>query len=419
MDVVDEWTGEHARALLKAMRATNESFAGLLGVAVRTVAKWNANPNMVLSPEAQQALDTVLRDHAPAEAKARFALALEKGGPTKRPESHASSPPDDLASLTSWITGAKSNRDAVEQVGRAAISLARAHPNAPAKPLLAEVLRVQRRVEEMIRSGGHTFRETRELLKLNSDLLAHACMLLGDANDDDRAEQYGLAALMFAQEAESTEAFAWSVRAKTARWQGRLVESADLAREGYERSPEDPIRVQLAWYEANAAALLGDRARAKQATLRAETAASTLLTTDGEVTVWSFPLERQALFASSVATLTGDAEGALRAAELAEEGWESGDPKTPATWAQIRVGAALAHLMRGTLEEAVAEVRSMLALEPGFRMSTVTRHLAKVERRLVHKRYQDAPLAADLLEEIKLFNAAALESGDDLSEETT
>ncbi|MFG2002128.1 hypothetical protein ACGFNU_23550 [Spirillospora sp. NPDC048911] len=419
MDVVDEWTGRHAKALLKAMRATNESFAETLGVAVRTVAKWNANPDMVLSTEMQQALDTALRRDATEDAKARFASAI--GGPmqTQRNDRQLITPENELDALTSWIAGTNTSRDAVDQVARAVVSLARAHPRAPTKPLLREVLRVQQQTQAMIESGHHRFRETRELLKLNSDLLAHACMLLGDINEDYRAEQYGLAALMFAQEAESTEAFAWSARAKTARWQDRLIESADFAHQGYERSPEDSIKVQLAWYEANGAALLGDIERAKMAANKAEAAAETLLTTEPDITVWSFPVERQALFASSVATLTGDADAALRAAILADKGWESGAPRNPATWAQIRVGAALAHLMRGSLEKAAAEVRSMLSLEPGFRMSTVTRHLEKVERKLRHNRYEDVAIVTELREEIRLFNLAALDSEGDTAEEST
>ena len=37
-----------------------------------------------------------------------------------------------------------------------------------------------------------------------------------------------------AQEAEANEAIAWSVQAKTARWTERYVESANLARRGYD-----------------------------------------------------------------------------------------------------------------------------------------------------------------------------------------
>ncbi|WP_027345410.1 hypothetical protein [Hamadaea tsunoensis] len=60
MDVVELWTGRHANALRLALRLTNEAMARQLGTAVRTVAKWNAEPEVVPSPELQRALDTML-----------------------------------------------------------------------------------------------------------------------------------------------------------------------------------------------------------------------------------------------------------------------------------------------------------------------------------------------------------------------
>jgi DNA-binding transcriptional regulator YiaG len=74
MDVpVDRWTGYRANALRRALRMTNEGFAHSLGVAVRTVAKWNAQPDLVPVPELQRVLDTAL-SRAPEDGKARFRL---------------------------------------------------------------------------------------------------------------------------------------------------------------------------------------------------------------------------------------------------------------------------------------------------------------------------------------------------------
>ncbi|TDO34302.1 hypothetical protein EV643_12887 [Kribbella sp. VKM Ac-2527] len=75
MKVIEEWTGRHARALQAAMRLTNEAFAGHLGVAPRTVSKWRKRPDMVPSPQLQEALDTSL-GRANSETRARFAAGL-------------------------------------------------------------------------------------------------------------------------------------------------------------------------------------------------------------------------------------------------------------------------------------------------------------------------------------------------------
>ncbi|MEV4728881.1 transcriptional regulator [Saccharopolyspora sp. NPDC049426] len=80
MDVVDIWTGGRANALQRALRLTNEAFADRLGTAVRTVAKWNGNPDTEPGSELQQALDTVLHQ-ADDQVKARFSLLLARGRP--------------------------------------------------------------------------------------------------------------------------------------------------------------------------------------------------------------------------------------------------------------------------------------------------------------------------------------------------
>jgi hypothetical protein len=82
----------------------------------------------------------------------------------------------------------------------------------------------------------------------------------------------------------------------------------DMARRGFACSPDAPIRVQLASQEANAAALLGDAARA-------------------------FPITRQAVFAQSVAAQMGDADAMLRAASVADAAWSAGAPRISANWA--------------------------------------------------------------------------------------
>lgn len=75
MDVIETWSGQHAAALQAAMRATNEEFARLLGVAVRTVATWHAAPATVPRREIQRALDTLHEKATPAERR-RFDVLL-------------------------------------------------------------------------------------------------------------------------------------------------------------------------------------------------------------------------------------------------------------------------------------------------------------------------------------------------------
>jgi transcriptional regulator with XRE-family HTH domain len=86
MDTVQLWTGRTACALQAALRMTNESFAGYLGVAVRTVATWHQKPDRVPNAEIQQALDTSL-EQADEGTKARFARNTTETGARLEPAS--------------------------------------------------------------------------------------------------------------------------------------------------------------------------------------------------------------------------------------------------------------------------------------------------------------------------------------------
>ena len=69
--VIETWTAELACRLQDAVRDTNAEWATRLGVAVRTVAYWRANPAVEPRKEMQRILDTALMRATP-EARARF-----------------------------------------------------------------------------------------------------------------------------------------------------------------------------------------------------------------------------------------------------------------------------------------------------------------------------------------------------------
>src|SRR5690349_2090136 len=72
---VDRWTGREARLLRKALRLSVRGFAEYLGVAARTVSRWEQHgADRVPRPELQAMLDTALRRAGPEEQR-RFQLA--------------------------------------------------------------------------------------------------------------------------------------------------------------------------------------------------------------------------------------------------------------------------------------------------------------------------------------------------------
>jgi hypothetical protein len=428
MQVVATWTGGQADLLRQSLRMTNESFAEYLGVAVRTVASWRERPEIIPRPAMQEVLDAAL-ERVPDRAKAQFALLAECGKRTGRTDSAgipdpqtvvpaASSrsaghavprqriPPDDVDDVLVHLTLTSVGEDVIQQVEQATVTLAESHTQAPARKLLSQVIPLHQRVRSLL-GGRLRLSQQRELYRIESLLLSHACLLLGDLGENDRAEQYGMAGLAFARESGCDEAVPMTVLAKTFRWQKRLTESMDMARRGFGCSPNAPIRVQLASQEANAAALLGDVVRAREALARAERAAEFVIPDSG-LSAWSFPITRQAVFAQSVATQLGDADAMLQAASIADAAWSAGAPKVAANWAQIRAGAGIAHLLKGSLDGAITEVEPVLALPPSMRVATVTAYTERLRRRLGHPRYNGAAGVHELTERLVQFHADAL-----------
>src|SRR5439155_14924624 len=124
----------------------------------------------------------------------------------------------------------------VDRLSQATFALAESHTRAPARSVLDPVLRLHGQTRALL-SGRLRLSQQRSLYRVESELLAHACLLLGDLKRDDLANRYGAVALRYAEEAGSNEALACAALAKTFRWQNRLIESTEIARRGYQRSP--------------------------------------------------------------------------------------------------------------------------------------------------------------------------------------
>lgn len=405
MDAVASWNGGRADALRRALRMTNEQFAEHLGIAVRTVAYWRKYSDMVPQPATQEILDAALAG-ASKQAKEQFWLLLDESAYGRSRTREVLPLAEGVERILTWVGETNLSDDTMDTLSRASFSLAQAHIEAPPSRVLSEVLRLHQQAQVLLQGGKQRLRQTRELMRVDSGLLAHACLLFGDLAQNDTAAEYGEAALIFAREAEVDEAIAWSVRAKTARWQGRYAEAADMASRGFEVSGLTPTRIELAFREALTAALMGDMTRSRQALERAEKAADTLSGNEGGISVWSFPIERQAVFGLSVAIHTGDPDRALRAAAKADAGWAAGDPRNPANWAQVRIGAGMAYLLKDALDGVVEQVIPVLDLHPNLRIDTVTGYLRELDRRLDRPRFARSKIAIKLRQNVQEFNSA-------------
>jgi hypothetical protein len=310
----------------------------------------------------------------------------------------------EAADVMTWIAATNASDDAITGLAGSAEYLAEAHGRMPADKILREVLGVHRAAHALLRGGRQRLAQTRELLRIESALMAHACLLLGDLGEYGTARAYGRAALLCAQEAGADEGLAWTAMAKTARWQDRFAEAGTLAARGFEATSAAPVRAELAYREANAIALFGDALRARAALRKADQAAEGL--DDDGTSAWSFSRGRQAIFALSVCVHTGDPDGALRAAEQADAYWDAGGGKVMATWAQVRAGAAMAYLLKDSLDGAAGQLGPVLELPADQRISTVTGYLDQVSEMLRAPRFDGSPLAMQLGEQVREFTSA-------------
>lgn len=319
----------------------------------------------------------------------------------------------DADGLAAWIISSNTTDEAINRIGQTMLELAGAHPRQPPRRVLKDVMQTHRQVQALLHSGRQRLRQTRALLQLDADLLAHASLLLDDIHRSSSAQAHGRTALLFANEAGTSPALAYSAQAKTARWLGMrfggkagqryFSQSADLARTGFETSsPAHPVRVLLANQEASAAALLGDAALARQALKCADKAAVNVPDATG-VTAWSCPRPRSALYALSVALRLRDPDAALRSAEAADQLWRVGEPRAFGVWSLIQIGAGIAHVMKSDLAAACERLAQVAQLPPDLRISTIIGYMDDMDTLLRGHRFAGNQQAADMREQIAAF----------------
>ncbi|MFF0722784.1 DUF5919 domain-containing protein [Micromonospora sp. NPDC003816] len=98
MTTVQRWTGLETRALRQALRLSIKDFSAYLGVAERTVSKWEAGQSVHPRPEMQAALDTVL-DTSAEDVRHRFDVALNAARGEQRSVAFSATT-DELGGLT-------------------------------------------------------------------------------------------------------------------------------------------------------------------------------------------------------------------------------------------------------------------------------------------------------------------------------
>lgn len=269
------WTGHEARLLRTALRMSMRTFAAHLGVAERTVSKWEkAGPRTTPWPDTQAILDTTLAQ-AGDNAKARF---TQLNNDTRAVTAPGGAPTSDELQMAVWQgpSGNGDEHEALELARRVAATdvgtetlgrlenmvdqLAIKYPVTPPQELLEPVRRHVAYVMRLL-DARKTLDEHRRLLVVGGWLSLLAATLYIDLERPNAATGWLATVGSLAREAGQDEIHAW--RYETEAWQvltdGDYRRAAELSRAAQQLAPRgSSAAVQATAQEGRAWARLGE-----------------------------------------------------------------------------------------------------------------------------------------------------------------
>ena len=303
------------------MRLSNERFAEHLGVSVRAVAKWRAQPDMTLTPLYQQVLDTAL-SQLDDSARQRFFMLVAPPAPPPLP------PP---ATTSEWIllAAAESSADAVLRSG---------HVSADALPeLIQHVMLIARNYDSESRLSAfrHALAMRNVAIKLADSThrpgeLIDIYVALGQLNALMASLAFDLgnwaasapmarAAMSYGEMAGHTSLQAWTagLEATLAFWQGDGYAALDRVGAGLTIAPVGAARFRLLHIAARAHATLRQASAVRAALAEADREREAMEATRDDLHddvggEFAFNEARAAACASAALLQIGDAQNALR-----------------------------------------------------------------------------------------------------------
>lgn len=200
-------------ALVRAARGSISRDA--VAAALSALLGWPVKPGMIrawesgvpVPPDVVEACQTgAFRDHALAEMATavptaaadpeRLAPPYLAGGP--RPDAGLPWAEADARDVMAWVESTNISDDVIGYLTKATIKAAEDHITVPPVEMLGRVRQLHAMLTTLLRGGRQRIRQTRELLRLDAELLAHLCQLLGDIHRDRAASASGQAALVLA-----------------------------------------------------------------------------------------------------------------------------------------------------------------------------------------------------------------------------
>jgi hypothetical protein len=196
-----------------------------------------------------------------------------------------------------------------------------------------------------------------------------------------------------------------STRSKTAFWDGRLSDAAELARAGHRWAGSTSVAVLLAAQEADAAASTGWRRDARTALASAADHRDRVTRPDTVGGLLSCGPGRLSNYAAGVYLRIDQPDDALREADAALASFQAGDQRAYGTEMQIHITRALGHLHRGAVDGAADALGPVLTAPADHRLATVAGRLGDVLTALDEPTFAGSRATGTIQQAITAFRA--------------
>src|SRR6266508_906185 len=423
MDVVDVWTGRRASALRAALRMSNESFAGHLGAAVRTVAQWDAKPDTVLSPTMQAVLDRAF-EQASESARSRLALLCDAtatvlAGPTGHAVPQLAAGAVDITGSARESASDAALRvarisDAVDSIRNQLIATARRYSHRPPISVFADAREV-RNLAYRLAERTHRPSELVDLYVVAGDANALMSSIAFDLGHWDAARTLAESGTSYADLAghASLEAWTWGLQATLANWRQDIAAATAAFERGMAVAPEGAPRFRLRYIAARTMSAAADRTAVERLITAGQLdrkAAHGARDEFAHEIGGEFAFDDARAAACEAAAWLQLAQGeraeaeASHALQLYSDLQASARPFSPVNGLRIDVSAA--RVLRRDLDGARDALRPVLELEPARRNAALAGRMTAVKARLSSPEWTRTPSAIDLVEEIHTWASA-------------
>jgi transcriptional regulator with XRE-family HTH domain/tetratricopeptide (TPR) repeat protein len=314
------------------------------------------------------------------------------------------------AEFGEWAEGTNVGETTLEQLDDDVRRISRDYLTNPPLPLMLDAIRVRNRAFTLLEGRQHP-NQSRLLYLTAGRLCGLLAWMASDVGRHAEADTQARTAWLCAELAGADGLRAWvrAIQSKVAYWDGRLEDSAQLARDGLRFPAPGTAHVLLASLSARSWARLGaaDEAHAALHTAEQERDRAGSDEVGG---LLGFSEAQQSYMAGSTHLWLKEPQEALAAADRAIWLFDVGSQSTRFYGAEMLalVDAAAALTQAGDLDGAAERLRPVLELPPEQQLDTFTSRLVELRDGLRRSRYAMSRPAVEMQRQIEEFRAGAL-----------